>query len=94
MADGSRIPFQHFPAWPRYLSVRQAAAYVGVSSFTFREEVNNGKWPPPLRRGKARGRLTWDKKLIDKYADRNSAIDDEALPSDDEYEKAIGSWKS
>jgi hypothetical protein len=44
---------------PRFLSVGQAAAYVGVSADTFLEEVALGWWPAALRRGAKGRRLTW-----------------------------------
>jgi len=58
------------PFWPRYLSREDAAAYVGVSPGVFDEEVKQGLWPPPLRRGERAGRLTWDRVGLDHAADR------------------------
>lgn len=57
---------------PRYLDRRQAAAYLGVSTSTFDEEVEAGQWPQPRRRGAKGGRYTWDRKLLDSFADRHS----------------------
>ena len=65
------------PGWPRYLSREQAAEYVGVSARLFDEEVEAGWWPAPRRRGAKAGRCTWDRLLIDSYADRASGL---ALP--------------
>jgi predicted DNA-binding transcriptional regulator AlpA len=64
----------------RFLSVADAAAYVGVSASTFLAEVEQGLWPPPLRRGSKRTRLTWDRRLIDAHADRLSGLG-EARPA-------------
>jgi predicted DNA-binding transcriptional regulator AlpA len=58
----------------RFLSVAEAADYVGVSASTFLAEVRQGLWPPPLRRGSKRTRLTWDRRLIDAHADRLSGL--------------------
>lgn len=59
---------------PRFLSRDEAAAYVGVSGNVWDAEVRAGWWPPPLRRGARDGRLTWDRHLIDTYADRRSGL--------------------
>ena len=80
----SLTALQRMPYWPRYLSRDQAAAYVGVSVNTFEQEVEQEKWPPGKPRGPKGGRITWDRKLIDLYADRDSGIDaagDGATPS-------------
>lgn len=60
---------------PRFLSQEQAAAYVGIGVPAFRREVNLGIWPQPRVRGPSGGRLTWDRKLLDLYADRDSGIE-------------------
>lgn len=57
---------------PRYLNRQQAAAYLGVSTTTFDEEVAAGLWPQARRRGAKGRRLTWDRKLLDSFADRDS----------------------
>jgi len=44
---------------PLYLSRDEAAAYLGVSADTFAEEVRQGWWPGPVRRGDRSGALTW-----------------------------------
>jgi len=59
---------------PRFLSVAQAAAYVGVSADTFLEEVALGWWPAALRRGAKGRRLTWDRLALDAAADRRSGL--------------------
>lgn len=69
MADTLTIPH-----WPRFLSRVEAAAYVGVSAATFDAEVNAGLWPAARRRGLKGTRLTWDRVLLDAFADRTSGI--------------------
>jgi hypothetical protein len=67
---------------PRFLSRDEAAAYVGVSANVWDSEVRAGWWPPPLRRGAMEGRLTWDRHLIDTYADRRSGLTAEKAITD------------
>lgn len=62
------------PFWPRYLTREQAALYVGVSVDVFDDEVREGTWPPARLRGKKGGRLTWDRVLLDRFADLSSGI--------------------
>lgn len=71
-----RAPIADLPFWPRYLSREEAARYVGVSADVFDDEVNQGFWPGPRRRGRLQGRLTWDRLLLDAAADRDSGIGD------------------
>jgi hypothetical protein len=59
---------------PRFLSVCQAAAYVGVSVDTFLGEVALGWWPAALRRGAKGRRVTWDRLALDAAADRHSGL--------------------
>jgi predicted DNA-binding transcriptional regulator AlpA len=70
MADRCLAPAA--PIEPRYLSRREAAAYLGVSPTTFDEEVSAGLWPPPRRRGAKGTSITWDRRLLDAFADRDS----------------------
>jgi predicted DNA-binding transcriptional regulator AlpA len=62
------------PGWLRYLSREEAARYLGVSETTFDEEVRDGLWPPPRRRGRKAGRATWDRLALDAQADRDSGL--------------------
>jgi hypothetical protein len=73
------MPDQSPTLTPRYLSREQAAAYVGVSATTFSAEVAAGLWPPGRRRGARLHRVTWDIRLLDRYADRASGL--EATPA-------------
>ncbi len=57
---------------PRGLSAEDAAAYVGVCKGKFLEEVKAGIWPPGDKR---KGRVIWDKVLIDRAFDRRSGLD-------------------
>ena len=60
------------PNWPRWLNQRQAAAYVGVSTGTFKKEHEAGLWPAP---GRAAGRWQlWDRVLLDAASDRLSGL--------------------
>ena len=59
---------------PRYLNQSEAAQYVGVSETTFKNEVASGIWPQPMRRGSKDTRRTWDRRLLDLWADRHSGI--------------------
>jgi predicted DNA-binding transcriptional regulator AlpA len=59
---------------PRYLTLAQAAAYVGVPVRTYEIELQDGLWPPPMKRGANLTRLIWDRVLLDLYADRYSGI--------------------
>ncbi|GBQ46112.1 hypothetical protein AA15973_0804 [Komagataeibacter sucrofermentans DSM 15973] len=69
MAGAESLPF-----WPRYLTKELAARYLGVSTSTFDDEVKQGWWPPARPRGGRGGRLTWDRNLLDLYADQASGI--------------------
>ena len=60
--------------WPRYLSRDDAARYVGVSATTFDYEVDQGWWPPARRRGRGGTRLTWDRVLLDRFADQEHVL--------------------
>jgi len=62
------------PAWPRFLTQGEAASYLGVSAGTFADEVRDGLWPAPLTRGRKGGSLTWDRDLLNAWADRLSGI--------------------
>jgi excisionase family DNA binding protein len=66
------------PALPlpvrRFLSISEAAEYVGVSVQTFREEVAEGRWPGPVRRGRTARAVTWDVRALDRAADAMAGI--------------------
>lgn len=66
----------------RFLTLSEAAAYLGVSVSTFKEEVAAGRWPPPMRRGRTGRALTWDIRALDRAADLVSGI--AAAPHDAE----------
>jgi len=59
---------------PRFLSREQAAAYLGVGTTVFDAEVKAGVWPQAMRRGGREGRLTWDRHLLDAWADRAGGL--------------------
>lgn len=62
----------HLPDWPRWMSDDVAAAYVGVSTTRFLEEVEAGTWPKPTKR--ASRVVRWDRALLDRASDRESGI--------------------
>lgn len=64
-----RLKLADLPGWPRYLTLAEAAAYVGVSVGTFETEVTAGLWPLPRKRGARGGKPTWDRHLLDQFAD-------------------------
>ena len=63
---------------PAMLTRDEAAAYVGVSVTLWDEEVANGMWPPPIKRGRKGTKRTWSVRAIDERIaelDRKAAID-------------------
>jgi hypothetical protein len=67
----------------RFLTRPQAAAYLGVSVRTFDAEVTSGVWPAPMRRGGKQGALTWDRRLLDRAADRIGGLAESDAPGTD-----------
>ena len=82
-----RIPLSEMPAWPRYLSRDEAAAYVGVSVGKFDAEVQTGIWPAPMRRG---SRVTWDRFALDRMADAHSGLGPD---DDDSISARLNAWQ-
>ncbi len=74
MTRRSDIPYG---AWPRGLSLKRAAAYVGVSPNKFKAERDAGLWPQPERRG---GNLLYDLRQIDEAWDQRQATGNAADP--------------
>jgi hypothetical protein len=72
-----RLKLTDLPAWPRFLSSAQAAAYVGVSPAVFQAEVKSGIWPKAVLRGAKRALPTWDRVMLDEASDRLTG----AMPS-------------
>ena len=70
----TRAPLSELPFWPRFLSVQEAARYLGVSVDVFSDEVAAGIWPEGFRRGSRGGRVTWDRLLLDGAADHQSGL--------------------
>ena len=73
MTRATRMPYG---AWPRGLSVDQAAAYAGVSPNKFLAEVEQGLWPKPETRGR---RKIWDRCEIDEAWDQRHQSEDDPL---------------
>ncbi len=67
----------------RFLTREQAARYLGVGVTTFDAEVVSGVWPPAMRRGGKGAALTWDRRLLDRAADRLGGLVDAMAPGDD-----------
>jgi hypothetical protein len=67
-----RLKTADLRGWPRWLSEKLAAAYLGVGVSLFRQEVAAGKWPRAERRGSKGGLLTWDRHLLDRASDEFS----------------------
>lgn len=67
----------------RFLSREQAAAYVGVSATTFDAELRAGVWPAAFKRGGKATGLTWDRRLLDRAADRLGGLGDVMAPGAD-----------
>jgi hypothetical protein len=67
----------------RFLTREQAASYVGVGVTTFDGEVRAGIWPPAMRRGTKTSALTWDRKLLDRAADRLGGLIEANAPGAD-----------
>lgn len=61
-AGGKAMSRVRLPDWPRLMSDRYAAAYLGLSTVTFR-----GLDIKPRRFGR---RVVWDRQDLDRYADR------------------------
>jgi len=59
---------------PRLLDEQTAAAYLGIGKTKFRARWQRRELPQPHKDG---GRLLWDRRLLDRYVDRLSGIDDE-----------------
>lgn len=62
---------------PLFLTLEQAAAYAGVSTDTFRAEVEAGLWPGPVRRGAKATKQTWHREAMEEAARRMAGA---ALP--------------
>ncbi len=52
---------------PRCLTRKEAAAYIGVSVWTFKRLESSGDLPPPIKISTRR--LVWDKKALDEMID-------------------------
>ncbi len=74
MTRRSDIPYG---AWPRGLSLDQAAKYVGVSTNKFLAEIAAGLWPKPETRG---GRKICDRQAIDETWDQRQTTGNAADP--------------
>lgn len=66
------------PAWPRLLSRKLAAAYVGLSIPAFEAEVKKGAWPAPQRHGR---RVLYDRAQLDRALDVRAGLSAASPPS-------------
>lgn len=69
---GRKLQPHELPDWPRWLSAKLAAAYVGVSENTFSDEVKADIWPKPTPRGKSK---FWCRHALDEASDKLAGND-------------------
>lgn len=62
------IALADLPDWPRLLSLKEAARYVGEPVTSFKKAIGD-LWPEPIQRG---GRKLFDKDALDRAVDRLS----------------------
>ena len=67
-----KLAFETLPHWPLWLNQRQAAAYLGISTGTFRSEIKRGVWPDGSVSDR-RFRL-WDRRLLEAASNRLSGF--------------------
>lgn len=61
-------------AWPRRLSKKLAAEYMGVGVDTFEVRVEAGIYPKPIREPNLK-RVFWDRVLLDRLVDAQSGLE-------------------
>lgn len=67
------------PPVPRLLGMNHAAAFLGVSPRTFEKLWRGRHLPQPHRFGR---RLLWDIKVLERYVDTLSGLDDEKVSNE------------
>ena len=84
-----RVPaLKDLPDWPRWLNRLQAAAYLGVSTDTFKKEQTAGLWPAA---GRSSGKWQlWDRCLLDAYSNRLSGLSTETGDEENGYGRDPG----
>ena len=83
-----RPAFENLPNWPRWLNRLQAAAYLGVSTTTFKKEQRTGLWPAA---GRSSGKWQlWDKRLLDIFSNRLSKISTGTEDEENGYDRDPG----
>jgi predicted DNA-binding transcriptional regulator AlpA len=68
---------EQLPGWPRGLSRKLAASYIGVSIALFDDMVRDGRMPLPVHINR---RVVWDIRLIDRAFERLAGWDVENDP--------------
>jgi predicted DNA-binding transcriptional regulator AlpA len=63
---------EQLPGWPRGLSRKLAASYIGVSIALFDDMVRDGRMPLPVHINR---RVVWDIRLIDRAFERLAGWD-------------------
>lgn len=83
-----RPALEKLPNWPRWLNRLQAAAYLGVSTDTFKKEQRAGLWPAA---GRSSGKWQlWDRCLLDAASNRLSKISTETGDEENGYGREPG----
>jgi len=76
---------EKLPNWPRWLNACEAAAYLGISTGTFKKERNEDLWPAP---GRSSGRWKlWDRLLLDAYSNRVSGLSTRTGDEEPRYDR-------
>lgn len=61
-------------AWPRRLSKKLAAEYMGVGEDTFDQRVKAGRYPQPIKEVGLR-KTFWDREALDRFIDLQSGLE-------------------
>ncbi len=67
------------PDWPARMGEDMASLYFGISLTAFRERVEAGTYPQPIREGK---RKLWSRRQLDRFVDEQFGLPHEGGPED------------
>jgi hypothetical protein len=76
---------------PRLLSIKQAAAYCGVSPNTYRKMFQNGTAPGPIRTPGV-GRLLFDRVALDRAIDNRSTVQSASCEHDNDLDRELAAF--